>query len=817
MRVARTFSLCLATVLAGCASLPASKPAVSSTLTADRLIVETRIDAMLARMSVEQKVSQIIMPDISTISPADVRAYRFGTILNGGNSGPGGNERAAPAQWLALADSFWNASTAPTGDGSPVIPTLWATDAVHGHNNVIGATIFPHNIALGATRSPELVRRIGAATAAEITATGIDWTFAPTLAVVRDDRWGRTYESFSEDPALVTRLGAAAIEGLQGKVGTREFLDQRHVLATAKHFFGDGGTDGVDQGDTKGESAAIEAMHTAPYPAAIAADVQTVMASFSSINGSKMHGSKPYLTDLLKQKWGFNGLVVGDWNGHGQLPGCSSKDCPDSLIAGLDVYMVPEDWKALHANLVIQAKDDRVPMARLDDAVRRVLRVKISYGLFDKPRPSARVLAGNSGVLGSPEHRAIAREAVRKSLVLLKNDGVLPIRPGTRILVAGDAANDIARQSGGWTISWQGGGDLTNADFPGAQSIFAGIAEAAQQNGSAATLSVDGDFTQRPDVAVVVFGETPYAEFSGDIKTLAFADTRPLRIMQRLKAQGIPVVTVFLSGRPMWMNREINQSSAFVAAWLPGSEGGGIADLLMANAKGQPRFDFTGRLPFSWPKACEQYALNSGEAGYAPLFRFGFGLDYRQHQPGSVLDEGCAAAFAAGDQVIPLLSAGRPLATSRLSILDRGGPALAVLGPSFKTPLGNLSTAPVDRKAQEDARRFRFSGPAAISLAANWDAPQWAKAQSGALTIEYSVAQRPSGPVKLVLRCGPDCGGEADITQELAIAEGKGWRTMTIPFKSLLAKTNRSGPIELQLQAAQELDLTLSAMDIVTF
>ncbi|HSG54354.1 MAG TPA: glycoside hydrolase family 3 N-terminal domain-containing protein, partial [Paracoccaceae bacterium] len=447
-----------------------------------------------------------------------MQTYRFGSILNGGNSGPGGNDQAPGPQWLTLAQAYWEASTAPLAGGEPVIPALWATDGVHGHSNIPGATIFPHNIGLGSARDADLVRRIGEATAIEIAVTGMDWNFAPTLAVATDDRWGRTYESFSEDPSIVSQLGTANILGLQGDPAAASFLGQRHVIATAKHFFGDGGTGGFDRGDTRGDLAEIQRIHGAPYIPAIGANVQSVMASFSSVNGGKMHGNGPLLDGYLRNDLGFDGLVVGDWNGHGELAGCTNSNCPQSLLAGLDIYMVPEDWRALYDNLLAQVRDGTIPMARLDQAVTRILQVKQAYGLFDKPGPAHREVAGNWDLLGAPDHRALAREAVRRSLVLLRNDDILPLAPSANVLVAGAAAHDIAWQSGGWSITWQGGGELANADFPGATSIFAGIAAALEAGGGQAMLSANGSFTTRPDVAIVVFGERPYAEFVGDIE-----------------------------------------------------------------------------------------------------------------------------------------------------------------------------------------------------------------------------------------------------------------------------------------------------------
>lgn len=719
-------------------------------------------EELLARMSLERKVAQIIMPDIGSITPKDVRKYRFGTILNGGNSGPGGDDKAPAREWLKLADAYWEASTAPLGRGEPAVPALWATDAVHGHANVIGATVFPHNIALGATGDPDLIRRIGAATAVEIEVTGIDWTFAPTIAVARDDRWGRTYESYSEDPALVSRLGAAMVEGLQGKAGEPEFLGVGKVAATAKHFFGDGGTaQGVDQGDVNGNLADLMAIHAAPYPAAIGAGVASVMASFNSINGSKMHGNAPLLTGELRGKLGFGGLVVGDWNGHGQVKGCTNSDCPQALLAGLDVYMVPEDWKALHANLVKQVKSGVIPMARLDEAVLRVLRLKQQLGIFDgEVKPSARPNGGKWELLGSPEHRAIAREAVAKSQVILKNHGVLPLKAGARIEVAGSAADNIPQQAGGWSVTWQGGGDLTPAEFPGATSIYAGIAAAARAGGGEAVLAKNGASATKPDVAIVVFGEEPYAEFVGDRKDLAFRDEEGLELLKAYRARGVPTVAVFLSGRPLWMNRELNAADAFVAAWLPGSEGAGVADVLFGQRPA------TGRLSFSWPKACDGTPVNSPDGA---LFPVGFGLDLNARAQLVPLDETCNALTA--DTGATWFASGK-LGARVMAVADN-----AVL-PDLRGAGNGITATGVDRKAQEDARRIAFARGARLTLSGPESAAGW--------RITYQVTARPGAPVTVT------AGGKAlDITQSMAVAEGKGWREMVLT-SACLGKTGGS-------------------------
>ncbi len=588
--------------------------------------VERRVSAILEGMSVEEKVGQLIQAEILHVTPEDIRDYHLGSVLNGGNGGPGGDEYAPAAEWLKLADTFWAASM-DAADGKQAIPILWGLDAVHGHTNVVGATIFPHNIGLGATRNPELVRRIGEVTAREIAVTGQDWDFSPTVAVARDDRWGRAYESYSEDPEIVAAYAGEMVRGLQGDPGTAEFLDPSRVLATAKHFLGDGGTHGgKDQGDNLSSEEELRDVHGAGYVSAFEAGVQTVMASYNSWHGRKLHGYGELLTGVLKGRMGFDGFVVGDWNGHAQVAGCSNDSCAAAINAGVDMFMVPEDWKALYENTLAQARAGEIAAARLDDAVRRILRVKVRAGLFERGKPSSRPLAGKFELLGAPEHRAVARQAVRESLVLLKNNaGLLPLAPGQSILVAGDGADDVGKQSGGWTITWQGTGN-ERSDFPGATSIWEGIRDAVAAGGGTAVLSVDGRWEEKPDVAIVVYGEDPYAEFEGDRQTLDYEPAEDLELLRRLRGEGIPVVSVFLSGRPLWVNPEINASDAFVAAWLPGSEGAGVADVLLRAADGSVRHDFQGRLSFSWPRLADGAPLNRNDPDYAPLFAYGHGL-----------------------------------------------------------------------------------------------------------------------------------------------------------------------------------------------
>ncbi len=510
--------------------------------------LEQRVHKLLAAMTLEEKVGQVIQADIASVTPDDVRQYHLGSILAGGGSAPGNDEFAPPQKWLALADAFYKASVDRSGGGVG-IPIIWGIDAMHGHSNIVGATLFPHNIGLGAAHDPGLVGRIAAATAQQVRTTGIDWTFSPTVAVPQDDRWGRTYEGYSEDPAVVASYAGVFVRGLQGDPGKPDFLGPDHVISSVKHFIGDGGTEnGQDQGDAKISEQVLRDIHGAGYPPAIAAGVQTVMASYSSWNGVKNHGNHYLLTDVLKGRMNFGGFVVGDWNGHGQIPGCRPDDCPAAINAGLDMYMAPDSWKGLYHNLLAEVMNGTVPMGRLDDAVSRILRVKIRAGVFEEGLPSQRPLAGDFQRLWSDSTRALARDAVRQSLVLLKNEnGLLPLDPHSHVLVTGDGADDIGKQNGGWTITWQGTG-LDNSRFPHGTSIWSGIRSAVKAAGGTAELSANGSYRRKPDVAIVVFGEDPYAEMLGDRKVLALpvSQNAHLAILARLRAQGIPVVSVLI-------------------------------------------------------------------------------------------------------------------------------------------------------------------------------------------------------------------------------------------------------------------------------
>lgn len=588
--------------------------------------MEARIATILQGMTLEQKIGQITQADIRSITPDEVRLYYIGSVLNGGGAWPGQKKDAAVTDWTALSDAYYRASMST--DMAVQVPVIWGTDAVHGHGNVAGATLFPHNIGLGAAHDPALVERIGRATARQVRATGISWVFAPTLAVGENRRWGRTYESYSSDPTIVASYARAMVHGLQGGL-----TGDGDVVATAKHYLGDGGTfDGIDQGENRAARTHMIQVQGAGYYPALKAGVQTVMISYSSWNDvgagkdyGKMHGNRELIADVLKARLGFDGLVVSDWNGIQQVPGCAKDHCPQAVNAGIDMIMVPDDWKAFIANTVADVRAGRIAEARIDDAVTRILRVKLRAGLFDR-NPNAGAYAGKADALGA---RDLGREAVRKSVVLLKNQGVLPLAPGKRVLVVGSSADSLSNQTGGWSLTWQGT-ENRNRDFKGGTTLLAALRDALGTSNVSFDADGKGVDPSKFDAVVAVIGETPYAEYHGDVrapKPVAHSALYPddLAVLRRVTGKGVPVVSVLYSGRPAYANDLINLSDAFVAAFLPGTEGAGLADLLVGR-----RHDFTGRLSFAWPGS----ACSTGEGpGNVVQFARGYGLSYAR--PGS--------------------------------------------------------------------------------------------------------------------------------------------------------------------------------------
>ena len=578
--------------------------------------------ALLAKMTLEEKVAQMTQPDqLFLKDPTEIEKFGFGSVLSGGDSDPRTN---TVEDWGAMYEKY----QAHALKSRLKIPLLYGVDAVHGHSNVIGAVMFPHNVGLGATRDAKLVEQIGRITAEEVRATGINWAFAPCVTVPRDERWGRSYEGFSEDPALVALLGEAAVRGMQGST----LAAPASVLACAKHYLGDGGTTygtGIpnasqpgghfpnDQGDTQLSEADLRRIHMQGYITAIRAGVASIMPSYSSWNGEKMSGHKYLLTDVLKKELGFEGFLISDYNALDALPGDFSAQIEKSINAGMDMVMVPERYIDFMERLTALVKAGKVPMSRLDDAVVRILRVKFAMGLME-PGKSFKIDTKFFNDFGGAAHRAVARQAVRESLVLLKNEhNALPIaRTAKRIHVAGVSANDIGNQCGGWTIRWQGrSGPVTTG------TTVLGALQQLAAPGTQITYSADGTGAEGADIAVVVVGETPYAEMMGDRRDLALS-AADLATIANAKKAGIPVVVVLFSGRPLILNSALEQADAFIAAWLPGSEGLGIADVLFGDYKP------TGKLPVSWPKSMAQIPINVGDATYDPLFPFGFGLTF---------------------------------------------------------------------------------------------------------------------------------------------------------------------------------------------
>jgi beta-glucosidase len=583
---------------------------------------DEQANALVSRMTLEEKIGQMTQVDASAIKDmADIQKYGFGSVLSGGNSDPSPDN--LPASWL----NYCNEVQSWALKSRLKIPLLYGIDAVHGHNNVQGAVIFPHNIGMGATRDPALVERAAQVTAEEVAGTGIRWGFAPCVAIARNERWGRTYESFGESPELVSELGVAEISGFQGG----QLGGSASVLACAKHFLADGGTqDGVDRGNAICDEVTLRKIYLPPYIAAVKAGVGSIMVSYSSWNGKKMHGNRYLLTDVLKGELGFKGFLVSDWAAIDEMSDDYRHDIETSINAGLDMVMIPHgpgqtnsyvEFITMLGQLV---KEGKVPQARIDDAARRILRVKFQMGLFSHPETDPALTAA----IGSAGHRQVARKCVDESQVLLKNvNQTLPLSKRLkRLHVAGAAADDLGIQCGGWTIGWQGQPGQT---VRGGTTILTAIRQAVAP-GCQVTYSANGSNAKGADAVVVVVGEQPYAEMMGDRRNLKLSPG-DAALIRKVKAAGVPVVTILLSGRPLILGSALDDSDALLAAWLPGSEGEGVADVLFGD------FKPTGKLPRTWPRNMDQVAGKNAVAE-PPLFPFGYGLSYTSTSATSMLN-----------------------------------------------------------------------------------------------------------------------------------------------------------------------------------
>ncbi|MYM66256.1 glycoside hydrolase family 3 protein [Pseudoduganella sp. FT55W] len=769
---------------------PADKPLtdwphITSAVKQDKAM-EARIKEIVAGMTLAQKVGQMTQPEIKFSTPEDIRKYYIGSVLNGGGSWPQNNKHASAADWVKLADAYYDASMST--DMKVQIPVIWGIDAMHGNSNMYGATLFPHNIGLGAARDPKLVEDMAKSVAKAVRATGIDWVFAPTLAVVRDDRWGRTYESFSEDPAIVKSYAAGYVKGLQG-----DLKSDNTVVATAKHFVGDGGTaEGKDRGVNQSTMSEMINIHAQGYYPALQAGVQTVMASFNSWNDvkgatdhGKMHGSRELLTVALKEKMGFDGLIVSDWNAITEVPGCAEDSCAASINAGVDLVMVPEKWKTFIANTIAQVEKGEIPMSRIDDAVTRILRVKMRAGLFDGKKPSQNIYAGKQEAL---QDRALARKAVQESLVLLKNNGnVLPLARGKKILVVGKSADNMANQSGGWSLTWQGT-DNKNSDYPYSDTILTAIQDVAGKDNVTFSENAAGVDVSKFDAVIAVIGETPYAEGDGDIGpagTLRLSGRHPedLAVLQAVSGKGKPVVTIAITGRPLYTNDLLNLSDSFVAAWLPGTEGKGVTDVLFRNANGKVNKDFHGKLSFSWPKSVCQSPLNVGDANYDPLFKYGFGLNYNSKTTLPQLDTSYPDGGCSKTTAVPVYN---PTDRSTYGLyVSSGGQRVALgadLNAVFNLPTVKVETAQIN--TQQDAKRLTWAGAAKLEAQARKaiKLPAYASTD-GALQFDAIVSAAPQGKVAIGIETT-----ELDASAVFQQLAGKGKQTVKIPLSCFSAK-----------------------------
>ncbi|MDD1781907.1 glycoside hydrolase family 3 C-terminal domain-containing protein [Enterovibrio sp. ZSDZ35] len=809
-------------------------PLINSAIPKD-INIEREVQRILSKMTLEEKVGQMVQPDLRSVTPEEAEKYKLGSILNGGGAWPNGNKYASAQEWAEEADKYFLAlENAYQGRGFRV-PIMWATDAVHGHNNVFGATVFPHNIGLGAANNPALIKKIGQATAQEVAATGLDWTFAPTVAAPRDYRWGRVYEGYSEDPEIIYQYASQMVEGLQGD--EQGLKSDTHVISNVKHWLGDGGTkQGIDRGQNHYTEDYLRNIHATGYFSGLDAGAQVVMTSFNSwhddanydvmnteVYNKKLHGSKYIVNDVLKDKMGFDGLVVTDWNGHSEINGSTAGNSPQAVLAGNDIFMVTarKDWQAFYRNVIHQVNDGLIPMSRIDDAVTRILRVKMRANLWHKPMPSQRRLAGKQEILGSQAHRSLARQAVSESLVLLKNNNdILPLSTNQKYLVVGSAAHDIQKQTGGWSLTWQGTENTLEQDFPCATTMLMAVQEVVgEQN-----VYTDSNDAPKDAIAIVVIGEDPYAEMFGDIsptKTLEYATLKPsyaddLHLIQSLNQRGFPIITVFFSGRPLYVNEEINLSDAFVAGWLPGTEGLGITDVLFNHNP----LDFKGRLSFSWPKTKCATAINRKapnipnyqtpeteqdvDGDHSPLFPYGYGLSYGEEASSSVFDldnlpldprpYGCGMnAPDNGIAAINLEIYGRLASGEFVPRISSEANHWEGVAVSNGTPtlIEGIQTTPIDHLHQQDAIRIEFSGdaPAQVYL----QTPDEAAADrydflNADATLQFDIDLKSPAPTSMMLamHCGWPCLGQIPIHKILPAPTGEDdtqWTTIKIPLQ----------------------------------
>ncbi|WP_117232569.1 glycoside hydrolase family 3 protein [Vibrio maerlii] len=802
-------------------------PKIDSAIKKDEKI-EAEVQSILNQMTLEEKIGQMIQPNLRDVTPEEVTKYKLGSILNGGGAWPNEDKHASAQDWADKADEFWLATEAVFADRPFRIPFMWATDAVHGHNNVFGATVFPHNIGLGCARDPELIHRIGQVTAREIVATGLDWTFAPTVATPRDLRWGRVYEGYSEDPEITFAYAAQMVDGLQGSA--EQLKGDEHVISNVKHWVGDGGTrTGIDRGVNGYSEELMRNIHAMGYFSGLQAGAQVVMSSFNSWENEanydfdkksgqilaegeeynfKIHGSKYLLTDVLKGKMGFDGLIVTDWHGHSEVNKCTDYNANYSINAGNDVLMVPvrEHWVEVYHNALEGVKSGEIEMSRIDDAVTRILRVKMRAGLWNKPQPTKRRFAGQQDELGAASHRELAREAVRKSLVLLKNkDETLPLSRNQKVILTGSAADDLQKQSGGWNLTWQGD-ENTLDDFPGATTVRMALTEELGSENVQYDPNLEGELNAG-DVAVVVFGEDPYAEMMGDIKawqSLEFGSLKrsyraDVNRIKTLHEKGVKVISIFFSGRPLYVNEEVAKSDAFIAAFLPGSEGKGITDVLLQNADGEVNYDFQGTLSYSWPNKKRsatvsripahipnyQFADNEQDPNgeHAPLFDYGYGLNYSDNKQSADLDnieldsDGVSESGSA-TEATHIYGVRSTIGDYQLKVADRIHWIGSDVSRNNPMSLAGVDTKPYNYQQQQDAVEGFFKGDfgALYIQTGDGSVEDLSAYQTGVLSFEVKVVEAPTKPVLVALQKWtknevPEDVAFIDVTEQFKVSD----------------------------------------------
>jgi len=800
--------------------------------------IEVKISSILEQMTLEEKIGQMIQPEMQQLTPEEAGRYKFGSALNGAGVWPNRDKFTSAKQWAEVVDEYWSAVDS-SYEGRPFrIPFMWACDAVHGHNNLYGATIFPHNIGLGAARDPDLIESIGRITAKEIAASGMDWTFAPTVAVPTDRRWGRYFEGYGENPEIAYAYAGRMVRGLQNAVGLDQ-LDQQ-VMASIKHWVGDGGTlNGIDRGVASCSEIELLNHHAMGYISALRAGAMVVMTSFSSWDhplnydhcpdegvpyNYKMHGSRYLMNDILKEKMDFQGVIITDWDGHAEVSKCTLGDARYVFNAGVDILMVEarQDWMSVYHNTVEDVIRGKITHNRIDDAVRRILRMKFHAHLWDKPRPRERSLVVAKNIAEWKEHREVARDAVRKSLVLLKNDNeILPLARSSRVLLTGSGVDNIQKQTGGWSLSWQST-DVVLNDFPHASTIAMAVKSiVGNQNCLCDPLLDKHANTSDFDVALVVIGEDAYAEMKGDIRpwrTLEYAALKPsyesdMAIIRRLRKDKIAVVTILLSGRPLYVNEEINLSDAFVVAWLPGTESQGITDILFRTSDEKISHDFHGRLPVDWPTKKYSFTattcLSSGKyvrsaddpmlsgKDSSSAFTYGYGLNYSQSTNSTIhqdirldLDdsEPLPPPTEPESQSWQVFGEG---ATNNL-ILRVAGNGLWVGGDVSRTRptdvlLGNLY--PINYTGENDGISVLFNGRIASIYVQDCDQlPKDMRGyvEAGAeLVFEIKMVSHPKKNVLLACHDGYPSQGAIDITERLLNLPLGVWSSIDVPLLKL--------------------------------